>query len=356
MFTAINVSDPLTSQIELPGEFNTHQVRLPRPKHCADAVLWSKGRRRDHKEGVVPEQAAPSGRPQPGGARARLGAELKRIRTAGGKSQRDLHGPKGSGHASNVENGYTQPSWEFIEKYLELGGDRRHLRSLYELSRTESDEHKAEQRRGSQPGPTRPPVAPQEIGKLGYQELRRHYTVETREECYAFDDKGVVTTVRCRCAIRANSLQTVLLCGVHSYDADLRPGVLQVEADQGCTLERVDTHATGSVHVYFRSDRPLNPGDTEAHRSSYVVLVDSAVRARPILLGHPRPGTRLFRLTAQFSPLRLPRQIWWFAAENELSATIPEDGYMFPDRPDGRYRKSFEVLVPGWCYGFAWQW
>lgn len=304
----------------------------------------------------MPDRFNPRGRPQPGSARVRLGAELKRIRIAAGRSQRDVHGPKGSGHASNVENGHTQPSWDFIEKYLIYGGDPRHLRSLYELSRTESEDHKTEQRRESQPRSFALPAAPQRLEGQSHQDIRRHYTIETREERYFFNDNGSVTRLRCLCTIRANSPNTVLFCSVHSYDADQRPGVLQVEAEQGCTLERVDNHPTGSIRAYFRLDRPIQPGDVETCHSSFTVLVDTPLRARPVLLSHPGPGTKRFTLDAQFSQQLRPRHLWWFAAENELSAIIPGDGYEFPHRPDGHYRRSFEVLVPGWCYGFAWQW
>jgi len=271
-------------------------------------------------------------------------------------SQRDVHGPKGSGHASNVENGHTQPSWDFIERYLPYGGDPRQLRSLYELSRSESDDHRTVQRRGSQPRSFRPPPAPQRIGQLSYQDIRRHYIVEARSDQYTFNSDGIAIEQRCRCAIRACSPGAVLFCGTHSYDADQRPGVLRVEAEDGCTLEHVDTHPTGSIQTYFRINRRLDPSDDEPYSCSYRVLIDSAVRARPILLAHPGPGTKQFTLDARFSEPRLPKLLWWFAADNELSATIPGDGYQVPSRPDGHYRRSFEVLVPGWCYGLAWQW
>lgn len=304
----------------------------------------------------MPDQANPSGRPQPGNARARLGAELRRIRKAAGKSQRDISGPKGSGHASNVENGHTQPSWDFIEKYLRYGGDQRHLRSLFELSRAESEDHRTEQRRGSQPRPFRPPPAPQEIGRLGHEDIRRHYVVQAREERYTFNSQGIVTTLSCQCSIRATSPGTVLFCSAHSYDADQRPGVLKVEAGDGCTLEHVENYPTGSVRAYFRFGRRLDPDDAEPYHCSYRVLVDTTVRTRPILLSHPGPGTKLFTLDAQFSEPLLPRRIWWFAVDNELSATIPGDGYQLRTSRDGHYRRTFEVLVHGWCYGFSWQW
>ena len=133
------------------------------------------------------------GRPQRGEARHRLGAELRRIRVAAGKTQRDIHGPTGSGHASNVENGHTQPSWDFIEKYLACGGEAQYLRSLYELARAESDEQRTEQRRGSQPGSFSPPRAPQEVAGLGFSDIRRHYLVERREERIAVAGTANIT-------------------------------------------------------------------------------------------------------------------------------------------------------------------
>lgn len=302
----------------------------------------------------MPDQ--PTGRPQPSEARRRLGAELRRIRRAAGRTQRDIHGPTGSGHASNVENGRTQPSWDFIEKYLVYGGDVRHLRSLYELARAESDEHKTEQRRGSLPGSFSPARAPQEIGGLGYADIRRHYLILEREERYAYDGDGVVSSTMVISALRATSPGVVLFCSTHSYEADERPDLLAVEAVAGCAVERVDRHPNGSVRAYFRLDRQLDPEDAQPHDCRYVVNVNSSVRARPILLALPGPGTRSYTLEATFTEPALPRRLRWFASENELSAIMPGDGYELAEISAGRYRKSFDAIVPGWCYGFVWEW
>ena len=295
------------------------------------------------------------GRPQRGEARHRLGAELRRIRVAAGKTQRDIHGPTGSGHASNVENGHTQPSWDFIEKYLACGGEAQYLRSLYELARAESDEQRTEQRRGSQPGSFSPPRAPQEVAGLGFSDIRRHYLVERREERYSFDADGVGSSVTCVSTGRATRPGGVLFCSQHSYDADQKPDLLDVRAGDGCAVEHVDRHPTGSVRVYFRLSRRLDPGDPEPHTCSYTVDVNSSMRARPVLLGHPGPGTKQFSLQAGFTAPSTPRRIWWFATEDELSATMPGDGHEM-EPAAGRYRREFDALVPGWCYGFAWQW
>lgn len=297
-----------------------------------------------------------SGRPQPGAARRRLGAELKRIRTAAGKTQRDIHGPTGSGHASNVENGHTQPSWDFIEKYLPYGGDARYLRSLYELSRAESNDLKTEQRRGSLPGSFSRPPAPQEIADLGYDDIRRHYIVQAREERYTFDADGVVSSLLCFSHLRAVSPAVVLFYSAHSYDADQRPDLMTVQARDGCTVEHVDRHPTGSVRAYFRLARPLYPDDAEPFECSFTVGINSSVRTRPILLANPGHGTQSFTLEAQFTEPSTPTRIWWCATESEVSAVMPGDTYELAALSNGRYRKTFDAIVPGWCYGFAWQW
>ena len=102
-------------------------------------------------------------------------------------------------------------------------------------------------------------------------------------------------------------------------------------------------------------DAWLDPGDPEPHTCSYTVDVNSSMRARPVLLGHPGPGTKQFSLQAGFTAPSTPRRIWWFATEDELSATMPGDGHEM-EPAAGRYRREFDALVPGWCYGFAWQW
>lgn len=302
----------------------------------------------------MPDQ--PAGRPRPGAARRRLGAELRRIRAAAGKTQRDIHGPTGSGHASNVENGHTQPSWDFIEKYLPYGGDARHLRSLYELARAESDDHKTEQRRGSLPSSFSPQPAPQETAGLGFADVRRHYIVQEREERYTFDADGVVSSLVCISKLRATSPAVVLFCSAHSYDADQRPDLMTIGARTGCAVEHVDRHPTGSVRAYFRLDHPLDPDDAEPYECSFVVTINSVVRTRPILLAHPGPGTKSYTLQARFTAPSMPQRLWWFATENELSAIMPSDGYELVAASAGCYRKTFDAIVPGWCYGFAWQW
>jgi transcriptional regulator with XRE-family HTH domain len=304
--------------------------------------------------GPVPAQ--PAGHTQPGEARRRLGLELRRVRTAAGKTQRDIHGPTGSGHASNVENGRTQPSWDFIEKYLPYGGDANHLRSLYELARAESANHKTEQRRGSMPGSFQPPPAPQQIAGHGLADIRRHYIVQEREERYGFGADGVVSSLWCKSRLRATSPAVTLFCSVHAYDADQRPDLLTVEARTGCVVEYVDRHPTGSILAYFRLDRRLDPADPEPHECSFVVTINSSNRTRPILLAHPGPGTKSYTLQAQFTEPATPERIWWFAAENELSAVMPGDDYELVCSAKNCYRKTFDAIVPGWCYGFAWRW
>jgi hypothetical protein len=281
---------------------------------------------------------------------------LKKIRKAAGKTQRDIHGPTGSGHASNVERGRTQPSWDFVEKYLPYGGEVNHLRSLYELARAESADRKTEQRRGSMPGSFHPPPAPQEMAGQGLADIRRHYIVLEREERYTLGADGVVSSLLCISRLRAASPAVVLFCSVHTYHADQRPDLLTVEARTGCAVEYVERHPTGSILAYFRLDRQLDPADPEPHECSFLVTINSSNRTRPILVANPGSGTKSYTIQAQFTEPATPRQIWWFAGENELSAAMPADGHELASSSRNRYRKTFDAVVPGWCYGFAWRW
>lgn len=295
------------------------------------------------------------GRPAPGRARERLGAELRRIRTAARLTQRQLHGDAGSGHASNVENGHTQPSWDFIERYLELGGDARHVRSLYELARAESDTRRAGVRRRARPQSVRLTAAPASADGVDFDDVRKHYVVQERHESYVFGPDGVVAAVDCVSVVRAVSEGTVLVGTVHAYDAEPRPGVLRVEAVDGCALDRVDSAPTGSVRAYLRLDHAIGPDDDPV-RLSFRVHVDSTTRTRPIVMCHPGPGTERLQVDVRFTEPSLPGVVWAFATDNALDATLPAAEDVLPESPDHRYGASFADLLPSWNYGIAWSW
>lgn len=286
-------------------------------------------------------------------ARARLGADLRAIRTNAKLTLRDLMGPTGSGHASNVENGKTQPSWDFIEKYLRHGGDIVQIRSSYELSRHEFEQHKDAVRRRTQPGSFRPKRPPQSHDGVSRHEVRQHYFVAERVEHYRFNSGGVAEVMRCSTTIEARTSDTALFYCIHSYDADPREGVLDIEAGRGCSVEFMEKQPTGTCQAYLRLDHAL--GEGERHTFDYSVHVKSDLRARPILLAHPGGGTDKFELEASFVRPSTPSMLWWFQVPNELAALVPnQDQGMQNDA--GTYSRVFASPVEQWCYGFGWQW
>jgi hypothetical protein len=285
-------------------------------------------------------------------ARVRLGAELRGIRKAAGRTVTQIPGYKRS-QISLVENGLVNPSWELVNEYVKLGGDRDLLRQLYERMRAETEAQRSSWLRGDRPQDTPPATVGTETL---HEDIRKHYILRVREEDYAFDAAGIVTVVRCRCGLVATSDGVRLFVARHTYDGDPRPDVLRVHATTGCTDHVQRTFADSSlVEAYLELDRPIGPADG-TYELGYRVEVISDQPASPRIQFRATGELEYFDLTARFQPPALPASIWCFAAPDTLAVEKRSaDNRVLVDT-DGRCHRRFKEPAAGWYYGFTWIW
>lgn len=289
-------------------------------------------------------------------AHARLGELLRRARVASSHSTRDLG--YSSGHISNVERGHVTPSRELIQAYGALGLDLYAAEAL--LIEIENDARRARQDQiraaRSLPTPSNvsapSTVSPTTIGS----EVRRHYRIERYDVGFEFDERGAIVKVTSTAAIRAVSPAVCFYYAGHSPDESHRARPLpKVEVRAGGALERINLSPVGAWDMFFRLDRPIDPDDRSAHVLTYVVELSARHQADPAILYLAPPGAKQHRLDVAFTPPMLPPAVWWFAAADAFEADRPSSDRL-ADGEGGRYRRTFEPLVPGWYYGFTWTW
>jgi transcriptional regulator with XRE-family HTH domain len=309
-------------------------------------------RRRDHV-------AKGSGMKEISAAHLRLGQELRRIRKGSGVSTRQvrkLYSSEeyfSSGHISLVENGRTVPSPELVDAYAELAGDSTRLRALY-AQMLAASASAARQRRGGTAQAETP--APQTLADVTTrEEIQQHYVVERHEAEYSFEPAGAIEAVHFTVALRAVSENVRLYCSGHQYAADPRPGVLLVEAESGAGLLSIRESVTGAVQSFFQLDRAIGPSDPEPCTVTYRLHVNSQVRSAPHLRYHAEEGNLSLVLHTRFQPPTVPTRIWWFGAKL-LDAEHHQPNNELPVDDAHSYSRTFEQLVPGWCYGFGWIW
>ncbi len=293
-------------------------------------------------------------------AHARLGTALRRVRTAAGASTRKI--PKtpdrktffSSGHISLVEAGATAPSPELVEAYAGLGGDRTELLSLYlQMLATVQDAARA-RRQGRQAGPPVPPVALQDVHSR--HDVQQHYLVISHRAEHTFTQNGTIQEVSYTVALRALTPGVRLYYSGHSYPADQRAGVVEVEPVEHATLLATRESPSGAVAAYFLLDREISPNDPEPYVLRFRVLVHSDLRSAPRLRYFATIGCLQLILVARFPQSAMPARTWWFAQPDIVDAEQAIDEHELQAGPDSSFERVFDDLVYGWCYGFAWTW
>jgi hypothetical protein len=154
---------------------------------------------------------------------------LRRVREAAGVSTRRVpRNPEASsyftsGHISLVEAGRTAPSSELIEAYVELGGNRAELRSLYEQMLTATRTAARERRSGRPPERRQtPPTCTAEIRDR--HDVQQHYVVESEDVHYAFSPTGAIQDVECTVLLRALNAGVKIYYIGFNYPADAMKG------------------------------------------------------------------------------------------------------------------------------------
>lgn len=282
-----------------------------------------------------------------------LGQALKRRRADARVTVRQVPGFS-PGHVSNVERGYVTPSQAFVETYIRLFGGAAELRALYAQMKRLSERDRNEQRaarfaREATPSP--PEGLTADITSL---DISNHYVTEAHEAECSFTPSGSIEELRITVYIRALTSGVRLYYAGAYYEAERRPGVVEVEAIEGLTLlEKVESEA-GAVKAFFRLGQILNPDDP-AFRAVYRISVNSDRRAVPRLVYYASQGMLRMSLSANFSAGAYPRHLWHFSAPNIIGAQS-ETAALLEPVTQWRYSYDFQRPIPGWCYGFSWDW
>jgi hypothetical protein len=303
-------------------------------------------------------------------AHAQLGAALRATRERAGVSTRAVAkvrsaaagespiapGHYSSGHISSVEAGATAPSPELIEAYAALPcADPGQLRSLHERMVAATRAAARRRREGVETEPEAiPPRSMEDVGDR--HDVQRHYVVVATEAEYRFGPTGAVREVEITVAIRATADGARMYYTGFSYPADQRTGVLRAEAVAGAELLAAQESPSGALACYFRLERDLSPEDRDAYRLSFRLSVRSEARAVPCLAYFPTRGGERLQLRASFDAAARPGSVWWFAVPDLIDAERPAPGQELPGNPAFSFARSFDRLVPGWCYGVAWTW
>lgn len=261
-----------------------------------------------------------------------------------------------SGHISLVETGVTAPSPELIEAYAAMpGSDPGQLRSLHERMLAATRAAARRRREGGGPDPVAvPPRSMEEVD--GRHDVQRHYVVVATDAEYRFGPTGAVREVVVTVELRATAVGVLLYYTGFSYPADQRTGVLRAEAVAGAALLSAQESPSGALGCYFRLERELSPEDRDPYRVTFRLSVRTDARAIPCLAYFPTRGGERLRLRASFDPAARPTSVWWFSVPDLVDAEQPAPGHDMPDDPACSFARTFERLVPGWCYGVAWIW
>jgi hypothetical protein len=304
----------------------------------------------------------------------RLGRALREVRKRAEVSTRQVpkNGPAGSyyssGHISLVESGATAPSPELIEVYLTFlaradregdaaggAGASTELRQLYDQMQAATREAGRLRRQGGGEGAaSRPPQHMDEVGTR--HDVQQHYVAPSTEAHYRFGPTGAIRAVVCTVTLRARTPGVRLYYSGFSYPADQRRGVLKAAARAGATLAAAQESPSGALGAYLQLDRELSPDDPEPYTVVFAIGVNSQQRAIPRLGYFAAAGTDQMILQTTFEAPAQPDSVWWFAVPDVVDAETTPRSQDVPRSPEGQHERRFERLVPGWCYGFGWDW
>lgn len=293
-------------------------------------------------------------------AHARLGAAMRKARETAGLSTRRM--PKdesgdfySSGHISLAEAGAVAPSLELVDTYARVGGGMAELRSLYQQVTAATRMAGRRRRQGSEldAGAWPPRDA---LATLDRHEVQEHYVVVSQEAQYSFTGTGAIRALVCTVQLRAKVPGVCLYHAAFAYPTDQRAGVLTVEPIFGATVADLRESVTGAVALYLRLDRDLHPDDLHPYFLSFRVRVGSRMRAAPRLRYFAGVGNERLVVRADYAPAAIPAAIWWFAAADVVDAELRLPGRELEPTDGGSYERTFDRLVPSWCYGFAWNW
>jgi hypothetical protein len=297
----------------------------------------------------VPEQPRYQRKPL-SEAYARLGAELSQIRSAAGKTTREVQKPDGtfyqSGSISNVEGGHTPPSVDMIKAYARLGGRYIDLMSMLEQAKTPVE------------------VAPPPIDEFGDEllnlhadpyTLRRGYNVDLQDQTAHFGPNRAGLRNVYTVSIRPLSTIARYFVFRYGYEEDPRRGVASAQAGSGCEIAFVDEDDEGIIYVVieFKNEARDRFGRCNF---SWAINLETTAPAEPGYVVHTRARISEVVHRVQFEPPALPSRIWSFRGSDAFQDSVePSPENILKLNPINYYFQHFYDVEREAC-GLGWKW
>lgn len=314
------------------------------------AIKQSRKQRKRGKQ-AVPEQR--SNRIPKGQAAVVLGAKLRSIRRAAGKTtyqiQRADGNFYGSGTISNIEGGYSVPSEAIITAYMALGGNYAELMDMLRKAR--------EAPAGYTPEATEAREFEQVLQDVHADPnlLRLGYDVEMVEDHDYFNEHRVPGRSTHRVSLHTRSPRTRFFVFRFGYEEDLRPGVVSVQAGTGCNIALLEESEAGVLYTVLEFD----PNATDAFG---LCTFSWAITVRSDQPGLPKTDTVSIRPIKHvirqvgFAAAATPTMVWWFRGRDPFVYGLdPEPDQMLQINLANYYFKDFYDVEAEQC-GLAWKW
>ena len=225
-----------------------------------------------------------------------LGAKLRGIRRAAGKTTYEIQRADGkfygSGTISSIEGGYSVPSEAIISAYVGLSGNYTELMALLRKTRQVPTGYTTETTEVWEFEQALQDVhADPNILRLGYD-------VEMAESSDYFNEQRVPSRIIHRVSLHPRSPRTRFFVFRYGYEYDLSPGVASVQAGIGCSIALLAESEVGILYTVLGFDPGAiahRPGGPERGLSSRSASPGSCPR-------WPLPSGRL----TAYPPARKP--------------------------------------------------
>jgi hypothetical protein len=187
-------------------------------------------------------------------------------------------------------------------------------------------------------------------------DVQRHYIIVSNQAEYFYGPTGAIREAECTVALRARTPGVRLFYSGHSYPSDQRTGVVEIQSVAHARIAEKRESPSGAVATFFHLDRELFPADPEPHILKFRIIIHSNVSSVPRLRYFATEGNQQLILRAVFPEPAMPSRMWWFAQQDIVAAEQAIAEHELRLSVNGGYDHVFDDLIPGWCYGFAWQW
>lgn len=282
-----------------------------------------------------------------------LGAKLRGIRRAAGKTTYEIQRADGkfygSGTISSIEGGYSVPSEAIISAYVGLSGNYTELMALLRKTRQVPTGYTTETTEVWEFEQALQDVhADPNILRLGYD-------VEMAESSDYFNEQRVPSRIIHRVSLHPRSPRTRFFVFRYGYEYDLSPGVASVQAGIGCSIALLAESEVGILYTALGFD-PSVTNDFGLCSFSGAITVQSDQPSPPKTeVVSDRPIKHLNK-QVDFDAAATPAEIWWFRGRDPFASDLdPTPDQMLKTNPAHHYFKDFYNMEAELC-GLAWKW